>query len=56
MLKFVVIVLASFTAVGIFGAVFPNFIYSHISISHHNVPTNVLALIGTIFAFYKVVG
>jgi len=55
MLKFIVIMLAAFMAVGFIGAVFPSLTSSHITIGSHQVSTYLLSMIGTVFTFYKVV-
>lgn len=55
MLKFIVVVLAAFMAVGFFGSIFPSLTSSHIAIGSHQVSTYLLSMVGTVFTFYKMV-
>jgi hypothetical protein len=55
MLKIIVVVLASFMAVGFIGSFFPSVFTSSINIGNTQISTYFLSMVGTICTFYKVV-
>ena len=56
MLKFIVVLLASFMGMMVLCAVFPALSTSNLTIGTHHVPWYWIGLTGLVFAFYKATG